>query len=212
MTTKLDIFNGALVHLGERSLSSLSENTPARYDLDAAWDSGVVDFCLREGLWTFAARVSKFSAATDIEPEFGYSFAFELPDDFIKLDGLFTDEYLRIALQNFQREQNFLFCASEEIYMRYISNDASFGGNYSIWPDDFKDYVQTYLAFKACMKITGSDKTYLRLEKQVAKYKLEAKSRDSFEKPTRYPARSNWTRARLSGSTGIRDNGTFIDG
>ncbi len=46
VTTKLQIFNGALRMCGERKLASLSEDRQPRRLLDDEWADGAVDYCL----------------------------------------------------------------------------------------------------------------------------------------------------------------------
>ena len=41
---KVGIYNDALILLGERRLSSISEAREPRYNLDAIWDIGAVDY------------------------------------------------------------------------------------------------------------------------------------------------------------------------
>ena len=81
MTSKLTLFNGALRLLGERRLASLTEDRPARRYLDDAWDDGLVDDALEQGFWNFATRTVQMTASTSVEPEFGYRYAFQKPDD-----------------------------------------------------------------------------------------------------------------------------------
>lgn len=46
MASKLTVYNGALLVLGERKLASLSESTPSRRKLDTVWDDDGVKHCL----------------------------------------------------------------------------------------------------------------------------------------------------------------------
>jgi hypothetical protein len=44
--SKLGIYNDALRILGERKLSSISEDRPPRYRLDDIYDFGAIEYCL----------------------------------------------------------------------------------------------------------------------------------------------------------------------
>ena len=70
MTSKLEIYNRALYHIGERKISSLSENREPRRALDDHYTSGVT-YCLESALWNFAIRAVEVESSTSIEPTFG---------------------------------------------------------------------------------------------------------------------------------------------
>jgi len=76
MATKLGLFNGALLMLGERSLATLTENREPRRLLDIVWDGGGVRTCLEAGIWNFAVRAARIEYDPSAEPGFGLDRAF----------------------------------------------------------------------------------------------------------------------------------------
>ena len=74
-TTKLAVYNQALIQLKQSSLVSLTEEIEARYVLDTLYDA-VTKEMLEKGHWTFAMRSVEITQDTAITPAFGYSKAF----------------------------------------------------------------------------------------------------------------------------------------
>ena len=82
-TTKLLIYNDALMICGERKLASLTEDREPRHLLDHVWDNNGVDACLEQAQWHFAMKTVRLDYDPSVTPEFGYNRAFEKPSDWI---------------------------------------------------------------------------------------------------------------------------------
>lgn len=205
MTTKLSIFNGALLECGERAIASLSEDREPRRLLDRAWDAGVVNFCLGQGQWRFATRTVQLAASTTIEPTFGYRKAYAVPDDHVRTTALCSDEYLRVPLLSYTTEQNYFFTDVEPIFLGYVSNGAGYGGDFSLWPEDFVEYVHAYLASKIIKKLNQSGTDFEMLFKLTKRRLTDARSSSAMEGPTTFPPTGSFVSARRG--RGIRDRG-----
>ena len=79
MTTQLDLYNGALLQVGERFLASLTEQREPRRLLDQVWAANGVKTCLEEGQWPFAMRTVQVDYDPSITPTFGYARVFQKP-------------------------------------------------------------------------------------------------------------------------------------
>lgn len=202
MATRLSLYNGALLECGERDLASLTENREPRRLLDRVWDSGAVGYCLGKGQWKFAKRTRQFGPSASIEPAFGHPYAFEQPNDFIRTIGIWSDEFLSSPLLNYQTEGRFWFASAPELFVSYVSDDASYGGDLANWPEDFTRAVELYLASRIIRKLTQD----VNAEKlQIAKFNDaidDAKSGSAMEGPTVFPPAGSWVRARLGSSRG----------
>ncbi len=159
-TTKLKLYNGALRVLGQQELTDLTENVPRRYYLDEAYDDDFVDYLLEQADWIFAIRTSKLTYDASYSPGFGETRVHGKPDDFIRLVSLSTNEYFEPPMTGDQyRAENDLFYSDyDDIYMRYVSNDASYGNNLSKWTTNFNKYAQAELAAQSGLKITNSSR------------------------------------------------------
>lgn len=202
MTDKLSVFNDALLLVGERSLSGLTENREPRHLLDQVWDNGAVDSCLEKGQWYFAMRSVLVDYDPAVSPEYGFTYAFEKGSDWILTSAICSDEYYRWPITRYTDENGYWFADETEIYVKYVSNDGSFGNDLSIWPISFKDYVSTYLASRIVMKVSGDKDKLVYLTGQdgnggaLARSLDFAKSKAAMALPSSFPARGSWVNAR----------------
>lgn len=211
MTSKLSLYNGALRELGERQIASLSENREPRRVLDSVWDEGAIDACLGAGIWRFAKRTVQMVAETAIEPSFGYRKAYQVPSDLIRTAGISADEYLTTPLLEYRFEAGYWYCDVEPIYVSYVSNGASYGGDYSLWPQEFVQYVHAYMASQACIRLEQNETLRDKLEKLCKRRLAEASSGDTMEDPTRFPPVGSWVSARMGRSRGdVGNRGSLI--
>lgn len=202
MTDKLTVFNGALRNLGERRLASLTENVPARHELDAVWADNFVEDVLEKGLWNFATRTTRQDYRTDVEPGFGYQRAFLKPDDFVRTAMFASDEYFNSPLMAYADEQGYWFADIDEIYVSYVSSDETYGKDFSLWPPSFTRFVEAYLAHRIAPAIAPPmmDAAF-RLQKKLM---VEARSRDAMNEPTKMLPSGDWAASRRGGSRGDR--------
>ena len=208
MTDKLSIYNGALVILGERPLATETENRPPRYMLDEIWDNDMIDRCLQMGQWNFAARSVQLDASSTVTPTFGYQFAFEKPaTDFKRTMMVCYDEYFVRPITRYSDEGQYLYCDTEIIYVKYVSNDIQYGGDFSLWPPNFTEFVEYYLAFKVAPRVAGMDMQERTMEAKFERALLKAKSTDAMESPAKFAPTGGWTRSRQGFRSGHVDRG-----
>lgn len=208
MTSKLTLYNGALTVLGERKLANLTENREPRHKLDDIFDNDLVDRMLKKGQWRFAARAVELQASSSITPSFGYQFAFDHPNDHIRTLGISGDEYFTNPLVAYSTEAAWWFTELEIIYVLYVSNDSQFGGDFSLWPEDFTEYVEHYLAMKVAPRLSGLKFDSKKLEDKVKARLLDAKSADAMEGPAKFAPAGGWVRSRRGHRGAANDRGS----
>lgn len=196
-TTKLAVYNGALRLLGERRLASLTEERPPRYHLDDCWNDGLVNYCLEQGDWGFATRTVKLLASPSIDPDFGYEYGFQKPDDFVKTVAISTDEFFSNTLLSYNDEREYIFAPYDEIYYKYISDDAQYGLDLTLWPETFKKFVQAQAAYDTIGLITGSDGKEDRVKRALKEAKRDARSKDVMSRPQKISPSGSFVRARM---------------
>ena len=204
MTDQLSIYNAALRLTGSRRLASLSEDVKSRYILDDIWDDGGIDACLEYGWWNHAARTVQIDYSPSITPSFGYRYAFDKPTDLIKLISLTDDEYFNSPLRNVQDEGNYWFADLQTIYVRYVSNDADYGLDFSKWPQSFSDFVAAYFANEAIKSLTDATSDAKEVRDAFNNARRLAKANDALKEPTTFTVPTGWQAARGSFYRGRR--------
>lgn len=202
-TSQLALYNEALVeYIGERELASLSENREPRRVLDSIWANGAVKYCLEQGHWNFAQRVTSLTYTPAITSSFGYNRAFEKPTDIVKLSKFCSDEFLNDPLLSYTEEAGYWFTNQDTVYLSYVSDDALYGLDFALWPESFKRYVASYLALRAVGRLTQSATSKADLIKISNKLLTDARSKDAMQGATQFLPPGNWANARAGGGRG----------
>lgn len=216
-TTRLKIYNGALLLLGELRLATLTEDREARRLLDDVYNDDGIRYCLEQAQWYFAMRSTRLDYNPSVEPAWGYNRAFTKPDDWVTTSGVFRDEFLKSPLLEYNDEAGFWYAEEDEIFVQYVSDHTSFGLNLSLWPSVFTDYVKAYFAGRIVHKVPSAasqiqfllgppgreDKGY------VNRTLLIAKNKAAMAGPATFPFKGFWSRARHAGRNRLyRDGGS----
>lgn len=142
------VYVNALTLLGQRRLSSLTENREPRHVLDGIWNLGAVDYCLEIVQPTFAAKTTKLTSSTT-STEHDFDNVFTLPSDYISIVGVYSDANLDQEINRYIIEGLTLACNYSTIYVRYTSN----GYAISTWSASFARVVAGYLAREAADRL-----------------------------------------------------------
>ena len=201
MTTKLALYNQALLHIKESPLGTdgLLEIRESRYYLDTVYPS-VFQYILESGFWKFAMRTVQIDADAAITPAFGLQNAFNMPEDWVKTYQVSASPNVETAppLEGWIEEGNCLWADITPIYFRYVSNsEDGYGGDLSRWTAKAEFAFATELGWRIVGKATGmtsSDKTNLEAEKKAAL--STAVSSEALREPTRRPTEGRWAGAR----------------
>jgi hypothetical protein len=194
--SQLGLYNAALSLIGQRRIASLSVNEEGRRVLDDIWNNGAVNHCLEQGQWRHALRTVQIDYDSGYTATFGYAYRFDKPTDLIRLTELCEDEFFQTPLLQYQDEGVYWFAELQTIYVRYVSNGASYGLNYALWPETFNKYVAAYLAWEALPRIKDSTTDRQELERVMKTRLLDAKSKDALKDPTKYMPEGSWITAR----------------
>lgn len=151
-TTQLSLYNEALLLVGERELTTVTDDVEARHRLDTAYENGV-DFCLELVAPVFARKTSKLTTF-NTSTEHAYDNVFTLPSDYIDIVEVYSDEKLDQPISRYIIEGDTLACNYATIYLRYISNSYAL----TAWDKSFEQVVAAYLARQITPRI-ASDET-----------------------------------------------------
>ena len=192
----LSLFNGALRELGSRKLASLTENREPQYLLTDVWNDDAVLHCLEEGLWSFAIRSVAISFDPSFTADFGYTYRFTQPTDFVRTAQVAVDEYFEQPLTRYVEEGQFWFADLSDIFVKYVSDDLAYGMNYSVWPPSFIVFVELYLASKIVFKITQSKEKEDEVLQKLNMARRDALSKTAMEQPNKFFPLGMFARSR----------------
>ena len=205
MADRLTIYNGALRLLGPHQLSSLTESGEARRALDSAWRPAV-DFLLSEGLWNFALRTQEISQDDDVEPLFGFAYAFAKPSDWVRTQAISDEATFNSGFKSFSDEQDYWYASVDPLYVRFVSDDDEYGWNVSAWRMPFSKCLEAYLAFECGLPISGDRGTRDSIYSLYTTRLKRAKTLDAVDENVKSKPEGRLVRARLAGRA--RLNGT----
>lgn len=200
MTDRLKLYNGALRALGERRLASLTENREPRRHLDDVWDDGFIDAVLEQGQWNFAMRSVQLEYDPDITPGFGYRYAFAKPTDYIRTAAVCSDEFFNSPITQYSDEAGYWYSNLSRLYVKYVSNDESYGGDLSRWPETFTDYAQQHLAEQVAPRLTQAASRLEVIKRDKKKALIDARSKDAMAEATAFMPLGGWASARSRGN------------
>lgn len=211
-TTRIKIYNGALLICEERALASLTENREPRYLLDNVWNDGGLRYCLEQGQWKFAMRAAMMEYEPSITPSFGYRYAFPKPTDWVATSAVCQDEFFNAPLLQYSDEVGYWTADITPIYVKFVSDDTNYGSNLAGWPYSYTEFVKTFFASKIIGKLSGKmglrDRILTPRSGLLDQALLTAKNKDAMAGPTTFPASGSWVRSRF----GSRRGGPLGDG
>jgi hypothetical protein len=113
-TSKVQIANLGLMHVGGNSITSLTENTNEARAINQVYDL-VRDAVLADHPWNFAVKriIPGLDGTT---PVYGFSYRFDLPTDYIRLVEIEDNPPYKISGQ-------FIECDSSVIKIKYIAEN-----------------------------------------------------------------------------------------
>ena len=214
MATKLIVYRGAMRILKQATSATfaVTDDEFFRYELDAEY-SRAIAFMLEAGKWNFAARTREIDASVDVEPDFGHTHAFERPDDYAgRIIKISPNEMLYpvFGANEYVAEGEYWYASIDPIYVSYVSNGSSYGGDLSLWPESFTTAFEHELAYRVAGTVTSisaNEKADLgRLKKKTL---TNARSLDASNQPSDLPQPGRLVTARGRGGRNWREGGRW---
>lgn len=204
MATKLGAYNRALLEIKQRKLASLSDANVSRRTLDDHWDSVLAEM-LGEGMWNWCTRGVAIEASTEVEPEFGFTYAVPIPDDFVRLVAISSNGDFWPTLDRYHIEGGYWNTFVSPLYVRYISDGAAYGGDLSLWPPDFERALILELACRIAPHLTQMGGDALdRLKRDAKRAVHNARSKDALDQAAERPPPGRLVNARAGGGNARR--------
>lgn len=206
MTDKIGLLNAALREIGNETLSDTGEDVKAGRTLNDVYDRVLAD-CLASGSWNFATKTVQMDSDTGVTPNFGYGEVFAKPSDWVATVAVSADENFSAPLLTYFDDVNYWSADVTPIYVRYVSNDTSWGLALSAWPPKFTRYVELELADRSVIALTQSSADKERIARDRDRARRDAKNQDSMnEAQPKFAPPGRWTLAR--GSATSRERGS----
>lgn len=215
MTSKLSVWNAALVTLGNYPLASTGDNVSAARTLNSVWDDTLA-FMIEAGMWKFAAcptAMSTTSASTAISggstTPMGFHYGYALPSDYVRIIAISDNNRYRPTLIDWDIQENVLFCDASKVYLKYVSNSTGYGYASTNWTPAFTKALSDELALRAAPLLLAASQTKIeQLEKKAKQSLFTAKQRDAMQNPESWPppgrlvrSRAGWRRINQMGRT-----------
>lgn len=208
-TAAVEICNLALDLLKQDAITNIDSPTGGTDVICARWYDHVRRATLRKHPWNFAiTRATLAPNAT--APAFGYSTAFDVPNDFIRLLTI-GDDYIEDLKGKYQLEDNqilFSNADADSLKIRYIYDFVTVAQMDPL----FVDVLAAELALRIAYKVTGSDEAAERIKEHLKLIAPEAYAIDGQERPPTRIQRSKFLDARRGGSsTGVAGQHTVFE-
>lgn len=187
----------------ERELDSLGEARVTRRMLDQVWNDGGTRRCLEMAQWKFAMRAVRAEFTPNVTPGYGFKYAFEKGSDWVITSAVCYDERYESPCIQYTDEIGYWMADVDELYIKYVSDGETYGGDLSRWPATFTDAVKGYFAQRIVGSVSGADENKInRVVTLAERYMRIAKNKDAMAGPVTFPVTGAWVRARTRGGTG----------
>jgi hypothetical protein len=189
MASIVGICNSALIKLGASTIMSLSDGSK-NANLSNEQYPKLRDDLLRSHPWNFAIRRAKL-AKLSTSPVFGFSGAFQLPADWLRVVSVHNNDngagWIEYRIAGRTIESN-----ASDLYLRYVAavedpNDM---------PISFRECLSWRLAVDLSQAITQSTTVMQAMEKGLKPALLTAKSTDAIEDFPESQPPSGWVTIR----------------
>lgn len=157
----LDLYNEALLLLGQRQLASITEDREPRHRLDGAYNRLAVEYCLQIVQPSFAGTTVKLGSPV---PGTTFTYTHALPTDEVDVISVFSDQSLDQPITRYIKEGGAISCDYDTIWVRYISNALAM--DIDAWPAAFFKVVGAYLALQTATRLSPDEYEKIELKFQ----------------------------------------------
>lgn len=207
-TAAVEVCNLALDLLKQDVITSIDSPTGGTDVICARWYDQVRRSTLRKHPWNFAATRATL-APNAIAPAFGFTQAFDLPNDFVRLLTIGDDSIDDLQGKYQLEDGQLLFSYSDDssLKIRYVYDFTEVARMDPL----FVDVLAAELALRIAYKVTGSDEAAERITEHLKKIAPEAYAIDGQERPPIRIQRSKFLQRRRSGTSGVASKWTTFE-
>ena len=198
-TTEIHVCNLALRRLGQSPVASISSPTTREEDVCALHYDQTRRKVLRNGIYNFAKNLVILTESGTVEPPFGFTTAYKLPNDFIRLlaigDISINDD---TPARLYDMAGGHIYTSSGEddgLKLHYIFDNTVV----ATWDPLFVDLLRLQLATDMAYAFTLKASLVKDVREELEIARVAAKAIDGQEKPPRLIERSRFLAARRRG-------------
>lgn len=201
----MNVYNDALQIMGKTTRITTTKDTSEERDaFETALNAGLILASIESYEWTWATHSQKLYVNPSLEPDWGYKDVYDLPSDFVRFDGIYSDEDMRCEIIDFKKEDGNLFVSGySELYIQYVSDNEINNPDY--WPPTVKRFIAAKLAEETVFTLKGNVDNALRVYDER---KREAENTDALQSPPVLIQPGSWSRRDTEKI--LDDNSTVI--
>lgn len=207
-TSAVNIVNLALDHLGQKPIASLTPPVTDEEVIAARWYDQVRRSLLREYVWNFAKE--RYVAPRTGTPDFDYTDAYALPNNFIRLLSIGGD-WEEIQILDYDIEGRDILLnndGSNALRIRYIKDEE----DVTKFDPLFTSLLALNLALKMAYKFSLRKGLVDQINNLLAIETPKAVTVDGQERPPKRIQRSKWLRMRrYGGNIGVAGKYTITE-
>lgn len=206
-TTKLQLYIRACILMEQMPVSTVSDNVEVRRRLDDHYDD-VLAWVMEQGFWRTGLRTAELALNTGVAAAFGFEYAHDIPTDFVKQYVVSASDALHPPLDGqsnvkpYRMEGGYVWANTTPIYMRYLSNDAAYGLDLTLWTEGMANGCAHELAARAAPVVTGSTEKADKLHEEATGLISRAATFDAMQQPTMATREGRWTGNRFASRRG----------
>ncbi len=206
-TTKLQLYKRACILMEQTPISALTDAVESRRRLDDHYDDALA-WLMEQGFWRCGMRTVEITQNEAVSPAFAFEFAHDMPSDFVKKYVISASEFLDPPLDEqsagnaYLIEGGYLWANVTPVYMRYLSNDSSYGLDLTRWTEGMANAVAHELAARAAPFVTGSKELANELHDDALALAGRAGTFDAMQQTTQATREGRWTKNRFASNRG----------
>ena len=184
----LDLISDETVVNVEEPTSDIEETCNRHY-------SAIRQALLRDYTWNFAKATAILTPSGDVTPEFEYSYAFKLPNDFLRFRSAGSNESvttLRGLTIDYDIVNGYIYANADSLRLKYIKDETVVVKFDSL----FVELFQHKLAIRLAYALTSDKSRIEQLKKDLEIIEARATSVDSQERPPKRVQQSVWLQKR----------------
>ena len=204
MAAQIDVFNMALILMGEEPVSAPSQDTKAARTLLRAWDI-TRQSLLRSHRWGFAMKRDGGLAALATPPASQFAYQFNLPADFLRLDFV-GEHFVGASLTDYRTTDESLYALAAgsarttletnipaPLPVRYVADIT----NSTQWDACFTDAMAALLGLRTAKAVANSQTAAASCADALGKAITAAMAANAIERPPVGLADNEWMLSRL---------------